>query len=167
MIDIAEANPKLFAVVQELVEVSNLRSKIMLMKKYLTVCRIASEEKILLNLVSRQHFVDGSTLYSMQDLVDVKTGILLPYLQRITAVFSDHIHNCVLCKAKGFYCEICKEDDGVILFPFDEDAAICTICEGAFHRQCYKNDEECVRCVRLRAKKAAKEAAKKATTNDE
>ena len=36
MIDIASANPKLFAVVQELVEVAQMRSNIMLMKKYLT-----------------------------------------------------------------------------------------------------------------------------------
>ena len=84
VIDIAAANPKLFAVVQELVEVAQMRSNIMLMKKYLTVCRIASEEKLLLNLVSRQHFVDGPNLYSMQDLMDVKNGTLLPYLQRIT-----------------------------------------------------------------------------------
>ena len=88
MIDIAAANPKLFAVVQELVEVAQMRSNIMLMKKYLTVCRIASEEKLLLNLVSRQHFVDGPNLYSMQDLMDVKNGTLLPYLQRITGKLS-------------------------------------------------------------------------------
>ena len=89
MIDIAAANPKLFAVVQELVEVAQMRSNIMLMKKYLTVCRIASEEKLLLNLVSRQHFVDGPNLYSMQDLMDVKNGTLLPYLQRITGNFHE------------------------------------------------------------------------------
>ena len=89
MIDIAAANPKLFAVVQELVEVAQMRSNIMLMKKYLTVCRIASEEKLLLNLVSRQHFVDGPNLYSMQDLMDVKNGTLLPYLQRITGKFHE------------------------------------------------------------------------------
>ena len=89
VIDIAAANPKLFAVVQELVEVAQMRSNIMLMKKYLTVCRIASEEKLLLNLVSRQHFVDGPNLYSMQDLMDVKNGTLLPYLQRITGNFHE------------------------------------------------------------------------------
>lgn len=87
--------------VQELVEVSTLRFKIMLMKKYLTVCRIALEEKILLNLVSRQHFVDGPNLYSIQDLIDINSGLLLPFLQRITQVFQEHIQNCVLCK--GWY----------------------------------------------------------------
>ena len=86
--------------VQELVEVSTLRAKIMLMKKYLTVCRIALEEKILLHLVSRQHFVDGPNLYSIQDLIDINSGLLLPFLQRITQVFQEHITNCVLCKGK-------------------------------------------------------------------
>ena len=96
MIDIAAANPKLFAVVQELVEVAQMRSNIMLMKKYLTVCRIASEEKLLLNLVSRQHFVDGPNLYSMQDLMDVKNGTLLPYLQRITGkIFTNFLLNSI------------------------------------------------------------------------
>ena len=99
MIDIAAANPKLFAVVQELVEVAQMRSNIMLMKKYLTVCRIASEEKLLLNLVSRQHFVDGPNLYSMQDLMDVKNGTLLPYLQRITGKLSRNffLWNSIFC----------------------------------------------------------------------
>ena len=99
MIDIAAANPKLFAVVQELVEVAQMRSNIMLMKKYLTVCRIASEEKLLLNLVSRQHFVDGPNLYSMQDLMDVKNGTLLPYLQRITGNFHEFFFllNSIFC----------------------------------------------------------------------
>lgn len=170
VIDIAAANPKLFAVVQELVEVAQMRSNIMLMKKYLTVCRIASEEKLLLNLVSRQHFVDGPNLYSMQDLMDVKNGTLLPYLQRITGLFSDHITNCILCKAKGFVCEFCN-DDSIILFPFEEQSAVCPSCEGAFHRRCFKQREdsgdECVRCVRLRVKKAIKKAIKSAPVEEE
>ena len=107
MIDIAAANPKLFAVVQELVEVAQMRSNIMLMKKYLTVCRIASEEKLLLNLVSRQHFVDGPNLYSMQDLMDVKNGTLLPYLQRITGKsftnFFVDFHFCISILFLFFY----------------------------------------------------------------
>ena len=160
VVDIAEANPKLFAVVQELVEVAELRMNIILMKKYLTVCRLASDEKLLLHLVSRQHFVDGPHLYSIQDLMDVHSGSLLPFLQRINSIFEKHIKECVLCKAKGFVCEICKEDD-IILFPFQKEAAVCQVCEGAFHRHCFKEtvtecEKECVRCMRLRAKKALK-----------
>ena len=50
-------------------QVDQFRRQIILMKKYLTVCRVASEEKLLLRLVGRQHFVDGSDLYSVEDLV--------------------------------------------------------------------------------------------------
>lgn len=170
VIDISQANAKLFAVVQELLDVSKLRANIMLMKKYLTVCRIASKEKLLLNLVSRQHFVDGPNLYSLQDLTDVYNGHLLTFLKTITAIFADHIRNCVLCRAKGFICEICNEDD-VVLFPFDEEAAMCPLCEGAFHRKCFKqfcqdSSKECIRCVRLKAKKATRLANKKTSANE-
>ena len=137
----------------------------MLMKKYLTLCRVASEEKLLLHLVSRQHFVDGPNLYSVQDLLDVKNGVLLPFLQRIIAIFAEHIKKtCVLCRAKGFVCEICGDDD-IILFPFDKEAALCPTCQGAFHRHCYKqlveeNEQDCVRCARIKAKREKKQAFK-------
>jgi len=162
VIDISQANHKLFAVVQELVEVSTLRSKIMLMKKYLTVCRIAVEEKLLLNLVSRQHFVDGPDLYSIQDLIDIDSGLLLPFMQRITQIFQEHIQNCILCKAKGFICEICDNDH--VIFPFEKEAAVCSQCEATFHKRCYarriNEGQECVRCVRIKAKKTLKNSVK-------
>ena len=47
VVDISEANPKLFAVVQELVEVQELRCNIILMKKYLTVCRIGNVQFLM------------------------------------------------------------------------------------------------------------------------
>ena len=50
-------------------QVDQFRRQIILMKKYLSVCRVASAEKLLLRLVSRQHFVDGAELYSVEDLV--------------------------------------------------------------------------------------------------
>merc|ERR1719189_3116316 len=93
-------------------------------------------------------------------------GLSCLICKKITQLFQDHIKNCVLCKAKGFVCEICNSDDGVILFPFDKVlAAMCVQCEGAFHKRCYKQltqdqQKECVRCVRLREKKAKKIAIK-------
>ena len=107
VINIKEENPKLFAVVQELDHVNQLRKKIITMKKYMVVCRIAQKQKILLYLVSKQHFVDGSELYSLQDLKDVKNGSLVKFLEGAVKEFIEHIHNCVLCLAKGFICEIC------------------------------------------------------------
>ena len=95
-------------------------------------------------------------------MTDINNGTLLPFLQKINAIFENHIKDCVLCKAKGFVCEICNEDD-TILFPFAKEAAMCQNCEGAFHRHCFKAiteeaDKECVRCVRLRARKASRKS---------
>ena len=45
-----------------------------MMKEYLRTCRIATERRMLLQLQNRQHFVENSDVFSMQDLVDV-TGL--------------------------------------------------------------------------------------------
>ena len=66
VLNVAKENSKLFAVVPELSEVHKMRETIVLMKKYLTVCRIAMDQKILLILADRQHFVDGSDYYSLR-----------------------------------------------------------------------------------------------------
>ena len=162
VINVRAENPKLFAVVQELAQVDHLRHNVMLMKKYLVVCRIAAEAKILLHLVARQHFVDGPDLYSLQDLLDVKSGVLLKFLERVVKEFTAHIYNCTLCLAKGFICEICDSSGagpsnksvkncGVdeVTFPFSDDAKTCPDCEGVFHRFCYKQVPECPKCKRL------------------
>ena len=109
VINVKQENPKLFAVVQELEHVHQLRKNIIIMKKYMTVCRIAQQQKILLHLLSRQHFVDGYELYSFQDLIEVKNGSLVQFLENIIKTFTDHIHSCVLCLAKGFICELCDQ----------------------------------------------------------
>jgi hypothetical protein len=58
--------------------------------------------------------------------VDIQSGHLISFLSRVLAEFTDHIRSCVLCLAKGFFCEICgnpgKED---VLFPFDERTSLC------------------------------------------
>ena len=44
-----------------------------------------------LQLKERQHFVENSNVYSLQDLVDVNTGLLLPFLTKIHSLFLAHI----------------------------------------------------------------------------
>merc|ERR1711976_394062 len=90
VLNLSKLSPKLFAVVQELGQVRKYREDIMLMKKYLVVCRIALEQKTLLQLQNRQHFVDGSDYYSLQDLVDTKSGYLIDFLETVTNKFSSH-----------------------------------------------------------------------------
>jgi len=42
-------------------------------------------------LSERQHFVDNSDMYSLQDLIDLANDVLLPELTRIHASFALHI----------------------------------------------------------------------------
>jgi hypothetical protein len=42
-------------------------------------------------LQDRQHFVDNSNMYSMQDLLDIASDDLVPKLTKIHASFAQHI----------------------------------------------------------------------------
>lgn len=162
VINICSANPKLFAVVPELDQVDQFRRQIILMKKYLMVCRVASNEKLLLRLAGRQHFVDGAELYSLEDLIDVNSGLLTSFLSKVSKEFAEHIRNCVLCLAKGFFCEICGNNNSSqedVIFPFDDRTSLCQGCEAVFHQSCFKEVDECPRCFRIRSKKAKKKEA--------
>ena len=163
VINIKTSNEKLFAVVQELNHVQQMRETIILMKKYLTVCRLASEQKILLHLAPKQHFVDHSDFYSIQDLLEVKSGSLADFLTKIVDTFALHIKTCILCLAKGFICEICDqtgrldgtdpEDDAKsVIFPFDKVSATCPECRGVFHKMCFGSSSDCPKCARRRSR---------------
>ena len=61
------------------------------MKKYFMSCKAALESKLLLQLQDRQHFVENSDMYSLFDLEDVVSDVLLPQLAKIHASFAQHI----------------------------------------------------------------------------
>ena len=68
------------------------------MKRYLGTCRAAQETRMLRQLEERQHFVENSYMYSLQDLVDAEFGVLVTYLQKVHQSFSEHIKNsCLVC----------------------------------------------------------------------
>lgn len=62
-----------------------------MMKTYFLTCHSALEEKLLLQLQDRQHFVENANFYSLQDLIDISTGHLLSYLEKVHATFVSHI----------------------------------------------------------------------------
>lgn len=61
------------------------------MKDYFRTCREANSKKLLWKLEHRQHFVETSYMYSLQDLLDVNNGSLLTFLQKIQEEFTTHI----------------------------------------------------------------------------
>ena len=68
-----------------------LREELLIMKKYLLLCAEAMNKKFLLLLQSRQHFVDTSDVYSMQDFLDILSDSLLAELAQIHAQWAQHI----------------------------------------------------------------------------
>jgi len=155
LVNLEQINPSLCAVIQEVGVVARQRKQLLSMKKYLIVCRIAQEEKILTQLHERPHFVDSAHMFSLQDLVDINTGSLTEYLATKLASFQSHITSCVLCTAKSFVCEICvdKTTDKNTLFPFDEMVDVCADCEAVYHRDCFRSVSHCPRCSRKKDKK--------------
>ena len=113
----------------------------------------------------------------MQDLLDVKSGELIAFLGKTLAKFEDHIRDCVLCTAKGFFCELCDNKSDAarrcVIFPFDDDSSSCPDCNGVFHRGCFLQNEtgggggECPRCDRRRRKKTLQEQKTTAVNVDE
>eukprot|EP00092_Neocalanus_flemingeri_P038212 GFUD01041593.1.p1 GENE.GFUD01041593.1~~GFUD01041593.1.p1 ORF type:complete len:419 (+),score=138.92 GFUD01041593.1:400-1656(+) len=155
LVNLEQINPSLSAVIQEVGVVARQRKQLLSMKKYLMVCRIAQEERVLTQLQDRQHFVDSAHMYSLQDLLDINTGSLSEYLTAKLAAFQSHITSCVLCVAKSFVCEICidRTTGRDTLFPFDEMVESCVDCEAVYHRDCFRSVSQCPRCSRKKEKK--------------
>lgn len=146
VLDIEAYCPLIFKM-SDMTEIQKLRNDILLMKKYFIQCKKARDNKLLLSLEGRQHFVENSCMYSLRDLIDANLQSLLPELREIVRNFLNHIKNdCTLCRAKGFTCEICQSPE--ILFPFDVYTSSCTSCSQVFHRKCFMKMPTCPRCTR-------------------
>ena len=94
-------------------------------------------------------------MFSLQDLMDINTGVLAQYLTNKLETFKSHIISCILCMAKSFVCEICPGQDKECLFPFDEGVEVCEECEAVFHRECFRSVLSCPRCDRKKEKKGS------------
>ncbi|OAF68343.1 Differentially expressed in FDCP 8 [Intoshia linei] len=153
IIDIRLVNPMLFSFVHSLGHIREMRIKILQMKRYLLECDSAISENILHLLDSRQHFVDDPYNYTMIDIIDTKYNILEPFLEGIFDKFIKHIKvDCLLCKGKGYVCEICSSEE--IIYPFGDDVTSCEKCYSLYHTYCYdKTVEQCPRCMRRLSRK--------------
>ena len=63
----------------------------MQIKKYLTSCKFALEEQLLWQTNDKRHFVENEELYSLQDLLDLRSGELIKHLNKIKDSFIKHI----------------------------------------------------------------------------
>jgi hypothetical protein len=84
-----------------------IREDILIMKKYFVSCRSAIESRLLWQLQERQHFVENVDSFSLQDLIDINSGDLLEYLEKVQAVFIKHIKKDCKVSAGHSYLLLC------------------------------------------------------------
>lgn len=140
-----DLNEDLKGLVGELDQIIKLREDLMDMKFYVITCKDALDSKILLKLSARQHFVDDSDVYSLEDFIDVANDALLEFLIDVHSALAQHIKtDCARCRRKGEICCICREPE--VLFPFDNLATQCKICCAHMHKYCFARRKECAKC---------------------
>jgi hypothetical protein len=116
VIDLWAENPQLFKYVGVLSRIRELRRTIILMKCYFLSCSRARRMRILQYLSRYQHFVETDSLYSMEDLVQLASGKLLPDIETIVQIFRQHITDeCEICKGNAFICELCDAGEVPLL----------------------------------------------------
>ncbi|KAL1517210.1 hypothetical protein ABEB36_001004 [Hypothenemus hampei] len=149
LINLEQLNPKLFIRVQELSLVKRLRQELQGIRKYLLVCRNATDKHLLWKC-DKSHLIDNADMYSLQDLMDTNSGDLPSKLHDLEDVFLRHIKiECEICKGRGHICEICRNEE--ILFPFAISAHICPECQAVFHKQCIERKKNsCPKCLRIK-----------------
>lgn len=135
---------------RELDKFRELQEQIVSIKRLLTACRSSDRvmqefEQLPGHLTQKQH------LFSMDDLLRVKRGQLVPVAKTVLRCAITHVENCQLCLAKGFICEFCRQKD--VLFPFQSDTCTrCKECRACFHKQCFR-EGECPKCARIQQRK--------------
>lgn len=150
LINLSKINSRLFNLVHELDLVRRSRLELHGMRKYLLLCRLATEDHLLWKNVDTPHLLDTPEMYSLQDLVNTQNGELITKLHNISEVFLKHIkETCELCKGRGYICEICSNDE--VVFPFEAVAVACVNCNAVYHRTCFSRIKEiCQKCIRIK-----------------
>ncbi|XP_005861455.1 PREDICTED: uncharacterized protein KIAA0226-like homolog isoform X1 [Myotis brandtii] len=139
-----------YAKVKELDRVKEIQEQLFHIKKLLKTCRFAESALKEFEQVPR-HLTDELYLFSLEDLVRVKKGLLAPSLKDILNASLAHVAGCELCQGKGFICEFCRST--AVIFPFQiTTCRRCSECRACFHKQCFQSSE-CPRCARITARR--------------
>ncbi|XP_008070180.1 protein RUBCNL-like [Carlito syrichta] len=140
----------LYAKAKELDRVKKIQEQLFHVKKLLKTCRFADSALKEFEQEPR-HLTDELHLFSLEDLVRIKKGLLVPSLKDILKASLTHVASCELCQGKGFICEFCRNTTAI--FPFQTTTCRrCSACRACFHKQCFQSSE-CPRCARIMARR--------------
>lgn len=116
-----------------------------------------------------EYFTNDTDLWSMADLVAVKNGSFVNFLQHLIQQGEGHISKCEvslhaimsneiiidlvgsvfllkLCVARGFICEVCRSDS--VVYPWQLNIQQCSNCGACTHVGC--SIGSCSKCDRIR-----------------
>ncbi|KAM9300915.1 protein associated with UVRAG as autophagy enhancer [Morus bassanus] len=147
-------NTALYTKSKEMDRVREAQEQLFHLKKLLKTCRFG--ERVLKEFEQvPSHLTEELHLFSLDDLVKIKRGQLLPLLKDILKSSTSHVDGCELCQAKGFICEFCQSAD--LLFPYQiAKCKRCTECKTCFHKACFKSGG-CPKCLRIAARRTLSE----------
>ncbi|KAJ8030435.1 Run domain Beclin-1-interacting and cysteine-rich domain-containing protein [Holothuria leucospilota] len=151
--NIGDINPHLYRKVRTLQTCQDFRSQLFSLKDFIRTCRLT--ERSLFSQYDQEppHLLSETETYSMADLIRVRSGDMEKTLSRLVQQGLQHVANCELCQAKGFICEICKNEEDII-FPYELTKTLqCPECGSCYHRACYDEISECPKCTRIKKRK--------------
>ncbi|EDL35837.1 RIKEN cDNA 5031414D18 [Mus musculus] len=151
----------LYAKAKELDRVKDLQEQLFHIKKLLKTCRFADSVLKEFEQVP-SHLTDECHIFSMDDFLRTKKGLLAPLLKDILRASLAHVDSCELCQGKGFICEFCQST--TVIFPFQTTTCRrCAACRACFHKQCFQSSR-CPRCARIIARRQHLESLPTAAT---
>ncbi|KRX66365.1 Coatomer subunit beta, partial [Trichinella sp. T9] len=163
MFNVATLNPRLYARVESLALVRVKRRQLKFMADYVRTCKSASNleafDSKLLDLFNKlpSYLSEEIELYSLKDFCEIRSGVFLKRFIHLIHISGLHIINCLICRSKGFICEVCQ--DKQVIFPFQISSVYrCEDCGSCFHFKCVK-PHCCPRCVRLRRRREEAETS--------
>ncbi|OAD58627.1 Run domain Beclin-1 interacting and cystein-rich containing protein, partial [Eufriesea mexicana] len=157
LFQINDLNPSLYRRIKQLTRTRLLRTQLCFFKDFLFTCRFAISIQGVLEK-EPNYIISEPHVYSIQDLMHVKYGILPMRLQELVEMCNMHIMGCELCQAKGFICELCYSED--VIFPWElSKVSRCEMCGACFHKKCKQNfsKADCRRCIRLHNRRISRE----------
>uniref|UniRef100_A0A0K2T8D6 RUN domain-containing protein n=1 Tax=Lepeophtheirus salmonis TaxID=72036 RepID=A0A0K2T8D6_LEPSM len=153
IINVQSFNCGLFAYSSDLDALFTLRKKVNYQYQYLKVCTQNPNAYLHLEKVveNRPYLVHDVDTYSLTDLEQTFSGVLISLLKSLDKYARSHILTCLICKGHGFICEICRNDKP--LYPFElEKISQCEKCFTVFHKECAGSIVTCPKCERIESR---------------
>lgn len=161
VINLLNVGHSLLGKVKELDRVKEIQEQLFHIKKLLKTCRFAESTLQVFKQVP-SHLTDEYHIFSLDDLVKIKKGLLVSSLKYVLRTSLAHVARCELCQGKGFICEFCQNPS--VIFPFQTATCRrCSACKACFHKECFRSSQ-CPRCARNTARRSLLENLPAATT---